>query len=200
LLEQKIDGLTSQQTELLEGARDDADRLLRILDNLLDLARLESGASALDRADVNVSELMAPIVSEARSFIDAAGQRLTVRIAPEVANLTVNIDEARVRHVFMNLLTNASKFSPPGSEIRLTASPGDERGFVRFCVCDQGPGISPENIGRVFDRFFRGAEQPKPGAGLGLAIARELVVAHGGSIACNSKPGEGSEFYFLLPR
>lgn len=200
LVEQKISGLTAQQNELLEGARDDADRLLRILDNLLDLARLESGASALDRAPVTVADLITRIVEEARMSIEAAGQKLGVEIATAVAEVTVNIDEARIRHVFMNLLTNASKYSPPGSEIRLVARPSDERGFVRFSVFDQGPGISAENIGRVFDRFFRGEHQPKPGAGLGLAIARELVVAHGGSIACNSRPGEGSEFYFMLPR
>ncbi len=200
LVEQKIDGLTPQQNELLEGARDDADRLLRILDNLLDLARLESGASALDRAPVEVSELVSRIVDEARSVIESAGQHLTVAIAPEVATVTVNVDEARIRHVFMNLLTNASKYSTPGSEITLAAKSADERGFVRFSVQDQGPGIAQEDIGRVFDRFFRAGGQPKPGAGLGLAIARELVVAHGGAIACTSTPGEGSEFYFLLPR
>ncbi len=201
LLEQKIPGLTPQQGELLEGARDDADRLLRILDNLLDLTRLESGASALDRAPVDVGGLISRIVDEARMFIDAAGQRLVVSIAPGIEAVTVNIDEARIRHVFMNLLTNASKFSPRDSQITLAADPSDEPGFVRFSVHDQGPGISAENVGRVFDRFFRAAaDQPKPGAGLGLAIARELVVAHGGSIACNSTPGEGSEFYFVLPR
>jgi signal transduction histidine kinase len=200
LVEQRIGGLTPQQNELLEGARDDADRLLRILDNLLDLARLESGASALDRAPVAVGELVGRIVEEARGLIEAAGQNLTVEIAEEVRDVTVNIDEARIRHVFMNLLTNASKYSPAGSEIRLTAQSSDERGFVRFGVQDHGPGIAAEHIGRVFDRFFRTGDQPKPGAGLGLAIARELVVAHGGAIACTSKPGEGSEFYFLLPR
>lgn len=200
LIEQKINGLSRQQSELLEGARDDADRLLRILDNLLDLARLESGASALDRAPVEVGSLIAEIVSEARGMIEATGQKLVVQIAPEVESVTVNIDEGRIRHVFMNLLTNASKFSAEDAEIALTALPADEQGFVRFGIKDQGPGISAEHIGRVFDRFFRANSQSKPGAGLGLAIARELVVAHGGSIACNSAPGEGSEFYFLLPR
>lgn len=200
LVEQKIEGLTPQQSELLEGARDDADRLLRILDNLLDLTRLESGASALDRAPVVVSELIAHVAEEADGVIEAAGQTLVVRVVPTVAAMTVNIDEGRMRHVFMNLLTNASKYSPAGGEITLLASPADERGFVRFSVHDQGPGIAAENVGRVFDRFFRAAGQPKPGAGLGLAIARELVVAHGGSIACSSVPGQGSEFYFLLPR
>ncbi|HVU34055.1 MAG TPA: ATP-binding protein, partial [Opitutaceae bacterium] len=200
LVEQKIGGLSSQQKELLEGARDDADRLLRILDNLLDLARLESGASALDRAPVPVSDLIMRIVGEARLFVEASEQRLVVGIAPDVAEATVNIDEGRIRHVFMNLLTNASKYSPRGSEIRLTARAADERGFVRFGVEDKGPGISADDVGRVFDRFFRASQHTKPGAGLGLAIARELVVAHGGSIACNSNPGEGSEFYFVLPR
>jgi signal transduction histidine kinase len=200
LVEQKIEGLSPQQNELLEGARDDADRLLRILDNLLDLTRLESGASALDRAPVDVGGLVSRIVDEAKSVIDAGGQKLLVEVAPEVADVTVNIDEARIRHVFMNLLTNASKYSPAGSEIRLTAQIADQRGFVRFGVVDRGPGIASEHIGRVFDRFFRTGDQPKPGAGLGLAIARELVVAHGGAIACSSREGEGSEFYFLLPR
>jgi len=200
LVEQKIEGLTAQQNELLEGARDDSDRLLRILDNLLDLARLESGASALDRAPVAVEELIGRIVEEARGVIESAGHSLAVRVADEVRHVTVNIDEARIRHVFMNLLTNASKYSAAGSEIALTAQGADERGFVRFGVQDHGPGIASEHIGRVFDRFFRTGDQPKPGAGLGLAIARELVVAHGGAIACTSRAGEGSEFYFLLPR
>lgn len=200
LVEQRISGLSAQQTELLEGARDDTDRLLRILDNLLDLARLEGGASALDRAPVEVRELVSRIASEARAFIESAGQHLTTEVVAEVAAMTVNIDEGRIRHVFMNLLTNAVKYSPPGAEIRLVAEPADERGFIRFSVHDHGPGISADQVGRVFDRFFRAADQPKPGAGLGLAIARELVVAHGGSIACNSTPGLGSEFYFLLPR
>ncbi|PTX97944.1 ATP-binding protein [Opitutus sp. ER46] len=200
LVEQRIAGLTPQQNELLEGARDDADRLLRILDNLLDLARLESGASALDRQPVTVGELVSRIAAEARGIIETAEQRLVVEVSPEIEGGEINIDEGRMRHVFMNLLTNASKYSPPGCEIRLVARPADERGFVRFSVHDRGPGIPSDKVGRVFDRFFRATDLPKPGAGLGLAIARELVVAHGGSIACNSTPGEGSEFYFLLPQ
>ena len=71
--------------------------------------------------------------------------------------------------------------------------------FVRFAVRDEGPGIPAESVARVFDRFYRAPNQEKSGAGLGLAIAREIVVAHGGSIACASEPGRGAEFYFLLP-
>jgi signal transduction histidine kinase len=97
----------------------------------------------------------------------------------------------------MNLLTNASKYSPPGGVITLSASA--EPGFVRFAVRDEGAGIPAESVAHVFDRFYRAPDQEKSGAGLGLAIAREIVVAHGGSIACTSEPGRGTEFYFLLP-
>lgn len=200
LLEQNLSALSRQQRELLEDARDDADRLLRILDTLLDLTRLESGASSLERTSVSVSALLRRIAGEAHPFVDAAGQRLAVVIAPELTGATINVDEARIGHVFMNLLTNASKFTPQGGFITLSASP-DDGGFVRFSVRDQGPGIPRDSIPRVFERFYRAPNQDKrTGAGLGLAIAREIVVAHGGSIACASEEGQGSEFYFVLPR
>ncbi len=197
LLEQKLEGLTGTQRELLESARDDADRLLRILDNLLDLARLEAGASTLNRREIEVGALVEEIAREARGFIEPAGQTLAVTIAPALSAVKLSVDPERVRHVFMNLLTNAAKYSPPGGEVTLAVTA--EPGCVRFAVRDHGPGLEPESIARVFDRFYRAPNQTKAGAGLGLAIAREIVVAHGGSIACTSEPGRGAEFYFLLP-
>ena len=200
LLEQNLSALSQQQRELLEDARDDADRLLRILDTLLDLTRLESGAAPLERSEVGVAALLRRIAGEAHPFVDAAGQRLAVVIAPELSGAAMHVDEARLRHVFMNLLTNASKHTPAGGFITLSAAP-EGGAFIRFAVRDQGPGIPAESIGRVFERFYRAPNQDKrTGAGLGLAIAREIVVAHGGSIACTSAEGQGSEFYFMLPR
>jgi signal transduction histidine kinase len=198
LLEQKLEGLTATQLDLLETARDDADRLLRILDNLLDLARLEAGAATLDRTETIVAALLDPIADEARVFIGAAGQTLTVAIAPAHAVARLSVDVARLRHVFMNLLTNAAKYSPRGGMITLSAIRAEES-FVRFSVRDEGPGIPLDSVARIFDRFYRVPNQEKTGAGLGLAIAREIVVAHGGSIGCISEPGRGAEFYFLLP-
>lgn len=198
LLEQKLDALTATQRELLESARDDSDRLLRILDNLLDLARLEAGASALSRQEILVGALLEEISREARGFIEPAGLALAVGVEPAVAARALSIDVGRIRHVFMNLLTNAAKYSPESGTVTLAAAV--EPGFVRFAVRDVGPGIPADSVARVFDRFYRApGQEGKKGAGLGLAIAREIVVAHGGSIACTSGAGQGAEFYFLLP-
>lgn len=199
LLEQNVGPLTPKQLELLEGARDDAERLLRILDNLLDLTRLEGGASTLDRQQITVAALLEQISREAQVFIEAAGQKLAVEIEPELGGEEMNLDVDRIRHVFINLLTNAVKYSPAGETITLSAVAGP-LGFVRFAVRDHGPGIAPENAVHLFDRFYRVPGQSKSGAGLGLTIAREIVVAHGGSISCASEVGKGAEFYFLLPR
>jgi signal transduction histidine kinase len=199
LLEQNVGALSSQQRELLEGARDDADRLLRILDNLLDLARLEAGAATLERQEIAVGALLEDVAAEARTFAHAAEQRLVVECEPGLEEEALKVDAIRLRHVFMNLLTNASKYSPAGETIVLAAStePAD---FVRFAVRDCGPGLPAELIPHVFDRFFRAPNQTRSGAGLGLAIAREIVVAHGGTIGCTSEIGRGTEFYFLLPK
>ncbi len=196
LLEKNLGPLTPAQREMLESARDDANRLLRILDSLLDLTRLEAGASALERRRVPVAELIGAAADEARSFISSAGQSLVVRTEPGLGE--VDVDADRLRHVFINLLSNASKYSPAGATITLGADP-DPMGFVRFFVRDEGAGIPPEAIPRIFDRFYRVPGQSKPGAGIGLAIAREVVVAHGGTISCSSTGGGGTEFQFLVP-
>jgi signal transduction histidine kinase len=198
LVEQKPVGLTATQRELLDSVKDDADRLLRILDNLLDLARLEAGASTLHRREVTVGALLDHAAIEVRGLFSSRGQTLEVTVAPELAAAAMSVDPERLHHVFTNLLTNASKYSRADGVITLGATA--EGGFVRFAVRDCGCGIPAESVGRVFDRFYRAPDQEKSGAGLGLAIAREIVVAHGGSIACSSEAGVGTEFYFLLPR
>jgi NtrC-family two-component system sensor histidine kinase KinB len=198
LVEQKPAGLTATQRELLDSVRDDADRLLRILDNLLDLTRLEAGVSTLHRREMTVGALLDHAATDVRALIGSRGQTLEVTVAPELAAAAMSVDPERLRHVFANLLTNASKYSRTDGVITLGATA--EGGFVRFTVRDHGCGIPAESVGRVFDRFYRAPDQEKSGAGLGLAIAREIVVAHGGSIACTSEPGVGTEFYFLLPQ
>jgi two-component system, NtrC family, sensor histidine kinase KinB len=196
LLEKTLGPLSPSQTDMLESARDDADRLLRILDSLLDLTRLEAGASALERSPVPVEELIRMIADEARGFITTAGQKLEVRVEAGLGEISV--DATRLRHVFINLLSNASKYSPDGGSIELSAAAAP-LGFIKFAVRDHGDGIPPEVVPRLFDRFYRVPGQSKPGAGIGLAIAREIVVAHGGTIACAAAEGGGTEFHFFIP-
>jgi NtrC-family two-component system sensor histidine kinase KinB len=196
LLEKTLGPLEPAQREMLESARDDADRLLRIMDSLLDLTRLEAGASALDRQLISVDALLRGIAHEARAFIGAAGQSLEVRTEPGLGE--INVDAARLRHVFINLLSNASKYSPRGGTIELSGTSAPE-GFVRFGVHNRGPVIPPEALPRLFDRFYQVPGQSKPGVGIGLTIALEVVVAHGGNIACSSDEENGTEFHFLIP-
>lgn len=196
LLEARTGALSAQQQDLLEDARNDSERLLRMLDNLLDLARLEAGMNTLDRREIEIGQLVDEVAVETRGHL--GDHRLVTQIPPELRPHRINVDVERLHHVFMNLLTNAAKYSPPGGTIDLGVKRTAD-GFVCFSVRDQGPGIPPESIGRVFDRFYRAPGQTKSGAGLGLAIAREIVVAHGGSISCTSTPGKGTEFFFLLP-
>lgn len=196
LLEQNLGPVSAKQRDLLETARDDSDRLLRILNDLLDLARLESGVASLNRRDVSVLGLLEDMVREIKGITDAAEQTVKITVAPELK--MVRVDPERIRHVFINLLANASKYSPSDSVITLYASP-DEQGWVRFGVRDHGPGIPEESVPYIFEKFYRVPDQTKKGAGLGLTIAREITVAHGGTIACTSKVGEGSDFYFRIP-
>lgn len=197
LLEQNMGPLTPEQRELLETARSDSDRLLRIINDLLDLSRLESGVAQLNRTDVPLEALLQEMAQEMKPLIEAAGQVLEVECPAQAG--TVYVDRDRIRHVFINLLTNASKYSPEGGTVLLYATT-DDSAFARCGVRDQGPGIPAESLPHVFDRFFRAPGQTKKGAGLGLTIAREIVLAHGGSIACSSEPGVGTDFYFMLPR
>lgn len=196
LLEQNLGPVTRSQRELLETARDDSDRLLRILNDLLDLARLESGVASLNRRDVPISALLDDMVREIKAITEAADQTLEVKIVPGLG--TIRVDPERLRHVFINLLANASKYSPSESVITLYAEP-EETGWIRFGVRDRGPGIPEASVPYIFEKFYRVPNQTKKGAGLGLTIAREIVVAHGGTIACTSRLGEGSDFYFLIP-
>jgi NtrC-family two-component system sensor histidine kinase KinB len=196
LLEQNVGVLSPRQRDLLETARDDADRLLRILNDLLDLARLEGGVSALTYREVSIPTLLDEMMREMKPIMENAVQTPVVDVTPGLDR--IQVDPERLRHVFINLLANASKYSPSESTITLYARP-DASGFIRFGVRDQGPGIPEESVPYIFEKFYRVPGQTRKGAGLGLTIAREIVLAHGGTIACSSKAGQGSDFYFLLP-
>jgi two-component system, NtrC family, sensor histidine kinase KinB len=195
LLEKTIGSLTPKQNELLLGARNDAERMLRILNDLLDLTRLEQGNAALKKEKVNPGELIKSVMSELGDKILAQGLKVNCIVAAGLP--PVSVDRQRISHVFGNLIINAIKHSPVGGEIVLRAALAEDND-VEFSVTDHGPGIPEEHHTRIFDRFFRVPGQTKPGAGLGLSIAKEITVAHGGRIGVRSAPGHGSTFYVFL--
>jgi signal transduction histidine kinase len=196
LLEEKIGSLNPKQTELLLAARDDSERLLRMINDLLDLARLESGQVGQRFETISPEALIKGAIPDLKSLVEASDSRLETEVAPNLPD--VSVDVRRIGHVFSNFVSNAARHTNPGEPVILSAKA--HGASVRFSVADHGPGIPTEFQSRIFDRFFRipggsGAN----GVGLGLAIAREIVVAHGGAVGVRSTPGEGSEFYFDLP-
>jgi two-component system, NtrC family, sensor histidine kinase KinB len=196
LLEERIGPLNPKQLELLVAAREDSERLLRMINDLLDLARLEAGQTRQRLEVVAPGTLIDDAMADLRSLAEAHDTRLVAEVAPNLPE--VMVDARQIHHVFSNFVSNAARFSKPGEDILLSVKTVGQT--VRFSVLDRGPGIPTEFQQRIFERFFRipGTEESN-GVGLGLAIAKEIVVSHGGSIGLHSTPGEGSEFYFDLP-
>jgi NtrC-family two-component system sensor histidine kinase KinB len=196
LTEKHVTELSPRQQEMLLIAREDSEGLLRILNNLLDLARLEEGENGLYKEELAADELVRTSLDELTPKAMAKGLIVNRMVAPDLP--PVRVDRHRIGLVFSNLINNAIKHSPSGAEIVLRAVRSGDHG-VQFSVIDHGPGIASEYQQRIFDRFFRVPGQTKTGTGLGLSIAREVVLAHAGHIGVKSRPGRGSEFYFVLP-
>jgi signal transduction histidine kinase len=197
-LENLLDGVERPDPETLQVMLAQSERLGRLVDQLLDLSRLESGDVPLERGSVE----LAPLVSEVLSEIEVARPERGVRLADAVPKdiPPVFADRERVHQVLFNLLDNAVRFTPEGG--RVTVSASRHNGSVDVAVADTGPGIAPEDLPRVFERFYRVDEsrsRDDGGTGIGLAIARSVVEAHGGRIWAESEPGCGSTFTFELP-
>lgn len=195
LLEKSLGLLNPKQTELLETARKDSERLLKMLDALLDIARLEAGASTMSKERVNPAQLVLAVREEVQNDVAAHDLKLVCEIEPALPDIFV--DRQQIGPVFHNFISNAIKHSPKGGKIQIAAATTAD-GSVQFSVSDEGPGIAAEHQGLIFDRFYRVPGQKKRGVGLGLSIAREIVVAHGGRVGVRSQPGRGSEFFFVL--
>lgn len=196
LLEKKFGDLNADQEEMMRTACGDCERLLRTTNHLLELSRLGAGAGQLETAPEKPAELAAAAARAASEIAALRGIRIELEALPGCPE--VRVDAARFGHVLGNFLSNAVKFSPARSTVRVRTAPG-EGGFVRFSVIDQGAGIAEEFQSRIFDRFFRLPGSGNEGVGLGLSIAREIVRAHQGRIGVVSAPGRGCEFYCELP-
>ena len=187
--------LTEKQADLMFAARQDCERLQSIVDDLLDLSRIQSGRLELSCGSVAPKDLVKTVLDEHRSHAGAAGIDLVGTAGEHLPE--VRVDRERVQLVLSNLVANALKHTPRGGSVAVTAVEGE--GFVRFEVRDTGPGIPPEYHDRIFEKFFRVPGAPADGVGLGLYLAREIIEAHGGRIGLESAPGVGSRFWFTVP-
>jgi signal transduction histidine kinase len=188
----------AKQQELLGIVKKNTERLVKLLDDLLDLSRIESGKVELRISPVDIAAVITEVVRLLQPQMEAKGQRLAFDRSQTLPAVAGDID--RIRQILINLLSNAHKYTPQGGQIWLAAR--TENGWVRIDVRDNGIGLSPDEQVHLFDRFFR-AQQPAmqgvEGTGLGLPITRVLVESHGGKITVASAPGEGSTFSFTLP-
>lgn len=197
-LENLLDGVERPDPETIQVMLGQAERLGRLVDQLLDLSRLDSGEVPLRREPVRLGPLVEEVLSEIRVARPDTGIVLEREVAPDLP--PVLADRERIHQVLFNLLDNAVRFTPAGGRVTVTAE--RRNGAVDVHVADTGPGIAPEHLPRLFERFYRvdpARSAREGGTGIGLAIARSVVEAHGGRIWAESVPGQGSVFTFELP-
>ena len=197
-LENLLDGVEQPEPRTMEVMLSQTERLGRLIEQLLELSRLESGELPLQREQIP----LAPLVTQVLSEIEMARSDRGVAVESELPNdlPSVNADRERVHQVLFNLVDNAVRFTPSGGAV--TVSAHRHNGSVEVKVSDTGVGIPPEHLPRLFERFYRAdpaRSRGDGGTGIGLAIARSVVEAHGGHIRAESELGRGSVFTFDLP-
>lgn len=202
LVENMLDGvtgsLTEQQSHYLSRVKYNINRLTRMITDLLDLSRIEAGRVELRLEPVPVAGLIEDVVENLRSMTDK--KSLILEVLHSSNPPPIQADRDKVVQILTNLIGNAIKFTPSGGTIKVKTKVQDDT-YMHFGVFDTGCGIQPDELPRVFEKFFRGEsiQTEVRGAGLGLAIAKSLVELHGGQIGAESTPGIGSHFFFTIP-
>jgi signal transduction histidine kinase len=185
--------------ELLQAIEEETERLTRMVNDLLDLSRLEAGALPLEPEESRITDIVGQAVREVERAGLTQGRTLSVEVPPDLPPIWA--DSSHLQRVVVNLLANALAHTPPSAPVRLTARHDARRDEVVVSVADAGPGIPPEELPHLFERFHRPRQRGahSRGVGLGLAICRALVEVHGGRIWAESAPGQGATFTFAIP-
>lgn len=198
LLQEEGEGpLNEKQKRFLNHIHTDSEHLLSLINDVLDLSRIEAGGLHLRTESLTVKQLVEETVNAIRPYADS--KSVTIRVQ-EPMDFSVWADSMRVRQILYNLLSNGAKFTEAGGEVSVSAAL--DGSFVRITVSDTGLGIAPEECSRIFDKFYQVGFTPvgvREGTGLGLAICRQLVEMQKGSIWVESELGRGSRFHFTLP-
>jgi len=198
LLDGEAGAINEEQREFLDIVGHNADRLVALINDLLDVSRIEAGKIELNRVSLDLGRIIRGVANSLRPQIDAKGQLLTLDLPTALP--TVSGDVERITQIVTNLLSNAHKYTPRGGALAVGAA--RDGGSVRISVRDEGIGLTPEEQTKIFTKFFRARNrttQEVGGTGLGLAITRALVELHGGAMAVQSTQGVGSTFSFALP-
>jgi two-component system sensor histidine kinase KdpD len=193
-LAQSAPTLAASQRAMADALREEMARMSTLVTNLLEMARIESGEVKLKRQWQAIEEVVGSALRASRAAI--AGHVVLTEVPPDLP--LVQYDAVLIERVLSNLLENAGKYTPPGSTITVAAA---SRGaWLHVSVADDGPGLPPGQEESVFEKFARGErESAKPGVGLGLAICRAIVEAHGGTIRAENRPDGGAVFVYTLP-
>jgi signal transduction histidine kinase len=199
VLHEKLFGeLNDKQEEYLDDILSSANHLLSLINDILDLSKVEAGQVELELGTFSLREALERGIVMVRERATENGVVLELRLDPSVD--LVEGDERRIRQVIFNLLSNAVKFTPQGGRVDVSTAPAN--GEVQVAVADTGPGIAGTDQARIFEEFQQArtgdGERPE-GTGLGLALSKKLIELHGGRIWVESEPGQGSTFTFTLP-
>ena len=188
--------VTSQQKEMLDGAKNVANRLARLVNDLLDISKIESGKMKLREDLFNINKIIEENLPGFTKMIKDRKQTLKKELAIDMPDIKADMD--KITQVFVNLLSNAIKYSPEQGSIVVKSVNLENEIMVE--VSDTGEGVSQENLDTIFDKFTRVTAEKKEGTGLGLPIAKDIVVLHKGRMWVKSEIGKGSQFYFTLPK
>jgi signal transduction histidine kinase len=194
--------LSEKQGEFLNVIGNNVDRMARLVQDLLDVSRIEEGRIRLEIQDVKIQEIVEEVLETVKTQIENKHLKLTVEVEPELPELRA--DYGRVMQIMTNLISNAYKYTPEGGQVWVIAEPyhnGDLQG-ISVMIKDTGYGISEQDQGQLFTNFFRASDENirnEPGTGLGLAITKKMIESHGGELTFQSELGKGSTFTFTLP-
>jgi two-component system sensor histidine kinase GlrK len=190
---------TDKQRKLLAILAEESNRLIGVVNSLLDLSKMEAGMMTYDFEITTLEPLIQRAVSEITPLVEA--KQITLQSTIEARLPRTKLDAERILQVLRNLIGNAVKFTPKGGQVSVVARPLN--GKLEVSVKDSGPGIPAQSLKTIFEKFqqgtHNGAKKTRQGTGLGLAIASSIITSHGGEIWAESELGQGSRFVFILP-
>jgi signal transduction histidine kinase len=198
MLDQVPGEINEEQRQCLDDILTSSRHLLGLINEVLDLTKVEAGKVELRLKDIALSEVVESVTSAMTAVLSQRKQSLDVSLDDGLP--LVQADEARLRQVFFNLLSNASKFTPDRGKLKIEASKNN--GWCQVSVSDNGTGIKEEDLKQIFEPFYQAEDsltRERRGTGLGLTLVKEIVEMHGGRILVESEYGKGSSFIFTLP-